>query len=215
MSKKTVFSVSENGIKRRNIDMKLPSGFALSQKQKGIRMIHESYQKNFKGSLPLECSSKSETELGKKLSAFNLKRPSDGKSVEMLFQSSKTFEHGGPYLDLLGKSSKDAKKDERLHNSGKLIAFTYEGIEYATEPKTAFYDWLYINTLLLNRDTVNELLEHVKDMIEPAFTDIEFNPEKSLNCQAEAVALFVLLYRSSEIDDSTETVSFETIAKYL
>jgi len=30
-----------------------------------------------------------------------------------------------------------------------------------------------------------------------AFTDIEFNPKKSLNCQARACAVFVSLYRKN------------------
>ncbi len=34
-----------------------------------------------------------------------------------------------------------------------------------------------------------------------AFTDIEFNPKRSLNCQAAAVALFVAMERRTEIAD--------------
>lgn len=33
-----------------------------------------------------------------------------------------------------------------------------------------------------------------------AFTDIEFNPQKSLNCQAEAVALFVALKKNNLLE---------------
>lgn len=215
MAKKVFFYVTKDGVKRRTLDMKLPSGFALSQKQKGIRMIHESYQRNFKGSLPLECSSKSESELGKQLSAFNLKRPEDAKSVEMLFQSSKVFEKGGPYVDLLEKTSKDAKMDERLRNSGKLVAFEFDGGRFALEPKTAFYDWLYINTLSKNSELVKELLEYVENIDEPAFTDIEFNPEKSLNCQAEAVALFVYLVRKEPLRAKTGGFNFYEVSKTL
>lgn len=38
-----------------------------------------------------------------------------------------------------------------------------------------------------------ELAEHLMDF--DAFTDIEFNPEKSLNCQARSAALYVSLVR--------------------
>ena len=48
-----------------------------------------------------------------------------------------------------------------------------------------------------------------------AFTDIEFNPQKSLNCQAEAVALFVSLKKNNLLqkvlknkDDFMQTVYF-------
>ncbi|MFG0918360.1 MULTISPECIES: DarT1-associated NADAR antitoxin family protein [Pseudomonas] len=35
-----------------------------------------------------------------------------------------------------------------------------------------------------------------------AFTDIEFNPEKSINCQAYSVALFVSLHKQNLLDDA-------------
>lgn len=39
-----------------------------------------------------------------------------------------------------------------------------------------------------------------------AFTDIEFNPQKSLNCQAAAAARFVSLHRLGLL---TESLTFE------
>ena len=56
---------------------------------------------------------KSETDLGIKLRAFNLMiNTKDNRifSVEPAFQSSKVFELGGPYKDILDKSSCEAKK---------------------------------------------------------------------------------------------------------
>ena len=85
------------------------------------------------------------TELGTQLSAFNLMlKTKSGKkiSVESIFQSSKVFSEGGPYKDIMDMSSRDAKKDERLKNSGNLIAFEYRNIRWELEPKTAFYDWM-------------------------------------------------------------------------
>ena len=38
-----------------------------------------------------------------------------------------------------------------------------------------------------------------------AFTDIAFNPEKSLNCQARAVAIYVSLRKNGLIDKSLES----------
>lgn len=166
----------------------LPKGFALSQKQKGIKIIHDAYIRNFKGIEPLEISSKSNIELGVKLSAFNLK-DKEGHAVENIFQSSKTFEDGGPYIDLLDVSPSKAKKDERLHNSGRLTCFTYKDVKYPLNPTTAFYDYIYLNVLLDNEDLLKDLDVYIKEGA--TFTDIEFNPDRSLNCQAKTIALYV------------------------
>ncbi len=113
-------------------------------------------------------------------------------SVESAFQSSKVFENGGPFKDLLAKTSKEAKKDVRLKESGKLIAFEFSGKRWKLEPKTLFYDWLYINALSteMNRTIADEITNY------NAFTDIEFNPQKSINCQARSAALYVSLYKA-------------------
>ena len=146
----------------------------------------------------LEISSKSENPLGVALSAFNLmvknKNGEDLFSVEAAFQASKVFEKGGPYTDLLYVSSKEAKKDKRLKTSGSIIGFNFQGEEFKSRPKTFFYSWLYINALISNK----ELAEAIMDF--DAFTDIEFNPQKSLNCQAEAVALFVALKKNDLLE---------------
>lgn len=117
-------------------------------------------------------------------------------SVESAFHASKVFEKGGPYADIIGMDSKNAKRDERLKESGKLISFKYADKEWDIEPKTMFYDWLYISALSLesNRELANQVLMY------DAFTDIEFNPAKSINCQAKAVALYVSLSRQGILD---------------
>ena len=55
--------------------------------------------------------------------------------------------------------------------------------------KTFFYDWLYIHTLAQEGNAA--LAEGI--LAYDAFTDIEFNPKRSINCQAEAAAMFVML----------------------
>ena len=94
-------------------------------------------------------------------------------------------------IDLLLKSSKEAKKDERLKNSGKLIGFNFFNKEYPIEPKTLFYDWLYVNVLVKNENLHKSLLKY------NCFTDIEFNPDKSINCQAHSVALFLSMKKNN------------------
>ncbi len=172
---------------------------AVSQKQKSILSLHAAAINNNLCTNPLEISSKSENSLGVSLSAFNLKGSTKKRNqpftVETLYQSSKVFEHGGPYRDLLSGSSRDAKKDDRIKESGRLIAFDLFGEQWPLEPKTAFYDWIYLNTLAKNDHLVEELGQY------DAFTDIEFNPKKSINCQAYSVALFRSLTMRSLIRD--------------
>ncbi len=198
MAIRPVFIPKLNGdflVQTKNIEFEWFAGMATSQKQKSIRSLHSSAKKIEDVERILEISSKSESTLGVALSAFNLMvTSSQGKSVsvECIFQSSKVFEGGIQYLDLLDVPSKQAKKDPRLKNSGEVIAFrTYgkKNKEWQTKPITAYYDWLYINALNQHEEFHEELLGY------SAFTDIEFNPEKSLNCQAYSVALFCSLYK--------------------
>ena len=168
-------------------------GFAKTQKQKNIRALHEAFVAIRPEGKVLEISSKSMQESGEDLSAFFLRKyvPSLHKKVpvECVFQSAKVFENGGPYKDILEMTPRDAKRDERLRNSGRLVCFSFEGKEFPLEPRTAFYDYIYLNALLENKDLAQTVLQH------DAFTDIEFNPNKSLNCQAKAAAAFVALSR--------------------
>ncbi|MFW1753956.1 DarT1-associated NADAR antitoxin family protein [Acinetobacter wanghuae] len=196
MAKRPVFVVNSVGctlVDTQMIDFQYHSGFAVVQKQKSINSLHEAIRNTLNITQTLEISSKSESELGVALSAFNLmmldKKTNQKFSVECAFQSSKVFENGGPFLDLLKVTSREAKKDERLKLSGQLKKFSFYGIDWALDPLTAFYDWLYINALNFNSEYHEELLKY------EAFTDIEFNPEKSINCQAYSVAMFVSLLK--------------------
>lgn len=163
-------------------------GMSVSQKMKSVASLHEAAVSMNICQRPLEVSSKSSVTLGVSLSAFNLKTFTEKHkrefSVESAYQSSKKFERGGPYKDLMFAPSLVSKRDPRLKDSGALIGFEFYGEKWGLEPKTAFYDWLYINALKKNEWAFDLLEEY------DAFTDIEFNPEKSINCQAYSVALF-------------------------
>jgi hypothetical protein len=151
---------------------------------------------------PLEVSSKSEDPLGVALSSFNLTfKTKHGRSltVEAAFQGSKVFADGGPFRDIFEKRPIDAKRDDRLRSSGPLTKFSFFGEDWALEPKTAFYDWLYINALLKNPDLVEQITDR------DGFTDIEFNPERSINCQARSAALFCALYHTDKLTFALET----------
>lgn len=210
MAQRPVFSVrmSKPFYRSESVEFNYNGGFAPSQKQKNIAAIHDSYRKKMPESNILEISSKSLQPLGIKLSAFNLLKyvPSIDKRipVENVFQGGKKFAVGGPYTDLYGVTPREAKRDERLKQSGRLIGFYYENKDYPTFPMTAFYDWIYINALMENEELVEEIIKY------DAFTDVEFNPNKSLNCQARAAAIFVSLYREGKTDILS---SFEEFVK--
>src|SRR6516225_5758729 len=75
-------------------------GFALVQKKKNIRALHEAAARI--GYEPiLEISTKSDDKIGRHLSAFHLKVPSSRGPIplESVYQGSKVFESGGPYQD--------------------------------------------------------------------------------------------------------------------
>lgn len=200
MANRPIFTPDFSGfpyVETIDIEFKWHPGFAKSQMQKTILSLHEAAKKQGIVSI-LEISRKSASQFGVSLSAFNLplETPSGQKmSVECAYQGSKVFENGGPYHDLYSASSRAAKTDERLQNSGELIAFNFCGEEFPTEPKTAFYDWLYITALYQKKKDLMPELETYQ-----GFSDIVFNPNRSLNCQARAAALFVSLSKNGLID---------------
>lgn len=196
MAIKTIYQPQQKdiGVNLVKIEYKYFSGFSLSQKQKCIKSLHDSAIKSGAAKSILEVSNKSLDEIGKKLSAFNLKYNKE-YSVEQIFQSSKVFENGGPFLDLLDKSSREAKTDERLKKSGKIIKFNFQDNIFPIIPCTYFYDWLYINSLL-NIENIYSKIEKYD-----AFSDIEFNEKKSINCQAYSLALFSSIARNINTSD--------------
>ena len=162
-------------------------GFAVSQKQKSIESLHNAIVKADANARPLEFSTKSKETIGVNLSAFNLKL--NNYPLENIFQSSKVFENGGPYLDLLDVLPKEAKRDERLHHSGDLRAFRYQNEDFPLTPKTVFYDFIYISAVKKSfaEDEINAISRY------NYFTDIEFNPAKSINTQARTAAMIKLI----------------------
>ncbi len=178
------------------------NGFADSQKKKCIQSLHQSFLEDYPGRKVLEISSHSTEELGVKLSAFNLTIPlKDGRevSVECAFQAGKVFSEGGPYLDLLDGTSREAKKDPRLKNSGRLTGFCFEGEFFELVPNTCFYNWLYIHGLMAHPELADALMAY------DSFTDIVFNPEKSANCQAEAAAYYVALRKNGMLEEAMKS----------
>jgi len=172
-------------------------GMAASQKQRSIGSLHAAISETSTGRA-LEISSKSKNNLGVELSAFNLSfqhpKSHEKISVESAFQGSKVFQNAGPFPDLYAVDAREAKRFHKENKFGSLTSFSFFGQIWPLQPPTVFYDWVYTKTLSKNLDFTHEVLAYEH------FTDIEFNPKKSLNCQAYAAALFVSLRRRGLLD---------------
>jgi len=120
----------------------------------------------------LEVSTKSEEKVGQRLSAFNLK----------------------VHSDRLGKMPL-----ETAFQGSKVFARggPYTDLYTVPEVRDAKRDWLYVTALYEHREWLrNHILRYA------GFTDIEFNPERSINCQARSCALLVTLMKNDWLDEA-------------
>lgn len=156
---------------------KVPDG--LSEKEI-IEYLNEKYYEDYPEKTLLEVSTKSADDVGRALSAFNLKI--GNIPVENVYCGSKKFRNGGPYIDLIDEnvSPKQAKFDERLNNSGELECFEYNDRKFSPHP-SFFYTWLYANALI-----ENNMSEKLKA---DAYMDVFYDPAKPSACQARACAI--------------------------
>ena len=191
MAERPAWTIKNGKVVEEMFAFKWNGGFAISQKRKNISGLYNAIKEKYDERV-LEVSTKSEVELGNELSAFNLKL--DGIYLECIFQGAKKYEQGGPFTDLYKEEPKKAKTDVRHKNSGDLQAFVYDSYEWELNPKTAFYDYIYIKAVLQNKGKMLDLMKY------DWFTDIEFNPKKSVNSQARALAIYKLMQMENKFD---------------
>ena len=187
MAERPVFYV-DGKVRKVNVTFNWFPGFSVQQKQRSIQSLHDEFKKRHKMDI-LEVSTKSTDPLGKKMSAFNLYFD-EGITLESYYQASKVFSKGGPFRELESLPSREAKKDERLKNSGKITGFRDYRSDMEWSLDEPYYDYIYCKACAhsLTEDNLDKLLEF------DAFTDIEFNPARSRNTQARAAAVLKLLY---------------------
>lgn len=197
MAKKMIFiSTSDSSYSEKLIEYVFVPGFAPSQRQKNVVNLEESIKKTFPNSNVLEVSTKSNNPLGVSLSAFNLKL--DGFSLESVFQSSKCFVDGSHYEFLMSEKPSFAKKYIKENSRGGLKKFSYKGEDYPLNPPSFFYDYIYAKALYQNKELSNQLVNY------DVFTDIEFNHDKSINCQARSCAIYAYLLRNNLVEKAIE-----------
>lgn len=142
----------------------------------------------------LEVSTRSESNLGKRLSAFNLKVKLAGteSTVESIYQASKVFERGGPFLEVAEMRPWIAKKyiQTKKNGLGEIKGFSFHK-DYPSQPPELFYTFLYFSGLRTSL-TEEDKTQLVKIQY---FTDIMANPLSSINTQARAMARYVSMMR--------------------
>lgn len=187
MATRPVFLSTTSGPlwKETTVDFQWFPGFSEGQKRRSIESLHDSFISTHPEKTVLEISCLSESELGRSLSTFNLKLQRGDKTVtvEAAFQGLKVFELGGLYTDAYKFEAKDAKGSPAFGPSSPLAGLELFNQGFPLEPKTFFYDWVYINALAEKQTKLDF----------DAFTDIAFNPKNSLNCQARSAAIYVSL----------------------
>lgn len=205
MANRPVFVFDGKRNFKQDVEFIWTRGYATCQRQENIREIHRVFNEHYPNLKVLEISTASDNPLGRKLSAFNL-RDTLGNTVESVYQGSKVFEYGGPYQDLYTEQSILSKQDHRLTSSGRLLSFKLYDLKIKSEPASLCYNWLYCFSLYSNKELANQLLEY------DAFTDIFFNPEKGVSCQAHAASIFVTLHRYNLLDTAMTSIKqFEQI----
>ena len=194
-------------VSTRIVQFEWSPGFSAIQKQRSIASLHEA---SGLGAEILEVSSKSTLQVGRALSAFNLRlRLGSGQEsvVESVYQSAKVFDTAGPFPELAERPPAAARAALKPHAEDRLIGFRVNGQCWPLQPLTFFYDWLYCTALRQNPTLVDELTPF------RAFTDIEFNPARSFSCQARSVALFLSLERAGQLNAALgDPDKFRTIA---
>lgn len=206
MATRPVFIPLEEGstlVLERNFDFPWAPGFAEVQKKKNVHALHAAAKQGGLNDV-LEISTKSDLELGRRLSAFSLKLNIEGANypLESVYQSAKVFRNSGPFPDAMQMPPREAKRFIRENAKGDLIGFKIFDKEFPIIPKNAFYDWLYIRSLVDHSDWIREKIAF------SGFTDIEFNPQKQVNCQARAFAEFLSLQRRSLLDKAADDFNF-------
>lgn len=205
MATRPVFIPLEEGPLVEALDCDFPwaPGLAESQKKKNIRALHEAARKDGIEGV-LEISTKSDAEIGRRLSAFSLNLNIDGRNMplESVYQGAKVFRDSGPFPEIMEMPPRESKRFIRENTTGDLIEFCLCGRKFPLNPKNAFYDWLYIRSLADHSDWIKRNVKF------SGFTDIEFNPKKQINCQARAFAEFLSLQKRSLLEKSAKDFEF-------
>lgn len=206
MAQRPVFSPDPTGalVREAPVGFEWSAGFALAQKRRNIEALHRAADRELSLAPLLEVSSRSARSLGVRLSAFNLRLPTREAGGQLLleaaFQGSKVFSVSGQHAEIYSMQAGGAiKAFMRQFSTERVVGFQFEGRTWDPEPKTVFYDWLYLRALTGLLRVRPRLMGELRSFA--GFTDIEFNPRKSLNCQARSCALAIALSSLADLGE--------------
>lgn len=187
MATRRFWTIQNGKIATGYIDFKWESGCSIVQKRRSCENLHVelNYHLGFK---PLDISSASTTELGKSLSAFNLKWKE--VPLECWYQGSRVYKNAGVQHQLYNVDSMTAKKTaQKLNAQDEFIGFNLLGIDFPVKPKTLFYDWIYINALIASKGRELDLEQY------DCFTDVQAVMNIDA-CQARSVCMYKLIQQT-------------------
>lgn len=190
MADRHFWTIVDNKIAKGSIRFKWEAGTSIAQKKRCCRNLHNVIDFHCELS-PLDISRGSTSSLGESLSAFNLTWK--GKPVECWYQGSKVFSNAGAMHKLYNVNAATAKNAVKASGLGRLVGFNLDGAEFPMEPKTAFYDLLYLCAL---REKFGDSLEL---SAYDCFTDIMATTD-TLACQARTVCEYKLLQNTANLD---------------
>ena len=115
-------------------------------------------------------------------------------NIDFTFYNGFSFQQKQRCIRSLHRSYREVTGNDRILEVGSLFQWSEENSPI--NPPTYFFDWLYVNTLHQNPELAEEVVKY------KAFTDIEFNPARQINCQAEAAAIYVGLRNSGKLEEA-------------
>lgn len=183
MADRNFWTIVNGKVAKGLISFKWEPGMSTSQSRKSCVRFHEAL--DFHLDLhALDISSASTEELGVELSAFNLVLR--GYRLESLYQGSKVYSKSGESQHLYNADSLTAKKYAKSNDVGKLVSFRLFDTEYPLEPKTVFYDYIYLLAICENYSEDLDLSAY------NCFTDVQATIDVDA-CQARSVCLYKLM----------------------
>ena len=172
-------------------------GLSKKQRQKSLASLNEVILTHHPKAKLLDISRYSFEELGSQLSAFHLTIEStsgEKMPVECAYHGSKITKEYWHLTDIYSKTSMEAKKDRR-HHEGTLLGFKFDDLHFPlSDPRTAFYNYIYITALTQHPDLADQLMNY------DIFTDIMFSCRNASACQAQACAIYVALKKSDSLE---------------
>lgn len=189
MAFRNFWTIKDGKIAKGVVSFKWEPGMSVAQKRRSCVHMHSALNVYLDLYPALDISSASTEKLGVELSAFNLML--NGKSVECWYQGSKVYSNVGHMKHLYDADSLTAKLSMKQENKGALIGFKLIDVDYPMNPKTVFYDYLYLQGLM-------QYEERDKVLDYNVFTDVQAVLDIDA-CQARSVCIYKLLHTQGNL----------------